>query len=251
MPDGHNKRICLTVFAHADDETLLAGALIPKLVKDGWTVHLLCLAPGDDDRAGRLELAAADLGVASVTSLRFMAAPEAGRGDRHKGAPLLTSAPEAAVVERIAGKLAEITPQMIVTHSAEGDYGHPDHVICHRATVKAASTAVPGTMVYSLAWPGPLVWLVVKGPRLIRSFGRRRNESIGSAEFVAQDVRQGNGVIETHRYRVGQFLSIRKKASQHYAKEIALGPLPFRLLEASPTWFQRPFLGVARLRRVR
>jgi LmbE family N-acetylglucosaminyl deacetylase len=53
----------LMVFAHADDETLLAGALIAKLVADGHEVSVLCLAPGDDDRTDRLRNACDDLGV--------------------------------------------------------------------------------------------------------------------------------------------------------------------------------------------
>jgi len=47
----------LVVFAHAYDETLLAGALIVKLVSDGNNVTVLCLAPGDDDRTSRLHKA--------------------------------------------------------------------------------------------------------------------------------------------------------------------------------------------------
>ena len=53
----------LMVFAHADDETLLAGALISKLATDGYLVKVLCLAPGSDERTKRLRKACEILGV--------------------------------------------------------------------------------------------------------------------------------------------------------------------------------------------
>ena len=45
----------MMVFAHADDETLLAGALISKLVRDGHDVKVLCLAPGETIKSGAYE----------------------------------------------------------------------------------------------------------------------------------------------------------------------------------------------------
>ena len=236
-------KVAVGVFAHADDETLLAGALIAKLVHDGWKMHLLCLAPGDDDRASRLELAAKDLGVKTVSSLRF-----APSGNESGGSPSLASAPEAVVVERIAGKLAELGPQMVFTHSAEGDYGHIDHVICHRATVNAASTAVPNSAAYALEWPH---WLIKMVPRLLRAFTWQRGEltETGPTEQRAASASPPTAEIEKHR--VSQYLGARKRASRRYSKEISAGPLPFRLLEVSPTWLQRPILGVVRLRRIR
>ena len=35
----------LMVFAHADDETLLAGALVAHLVAEGHEINILCLSP--------------------------------------------------------------------------------------------------------------------------------------------------------------------------------------------------------------
>ena len=72
MTDIETKALkILMVFAHADDETLLAGALIAKLVADGNNVTVLCLAPGDDDRTSRLHKACEALGVATVETLRY------------------------------------------------------------------------------------------------------------------------------------------------------------------------------------
>ena len=64
-------RRVLAVFAHADDETLLAGALIAKLVSTGLEVRVLCLAPGGGERTQRMRNACSVLGVAAVETLRY------------------------------------------------------------------------------------------------------------------------------------------------------------------------------------
>ncbi|MDA1297331.1 MAG: PIG-L family deacetylase [Chloroflexi bacterium] len=246
----------LMVFAHADDETLLAGALIAKLVADGWRVHLLCVAPGDDaDRYARMELAAAELGVESISSLRFSPAPDRGEPQLEPASPALLSAPESAVVNLIEGKLAEIAPSMIVTHSPDGDYGHPDHALCHRLTVAAAAAAAPSAAVYALAWPRAMLWLNSLAERLLSLPAKKPD--VKARERRVAEGGEGRGATLSSRlpvtgsHDVRRFLSVRKRAVRHYNKEISQGPLPLRLLEAAPTWLQRPVLGKARLSRVR
>ncbi len=231
----------LAVFAHPDDETLLAGALIPKLISDGWRVHLLCLAPGDnDDLAARMELAAAELGIESVSSLRFAAAGTTGPEGGQTTSPQLASAPESAVASQIAGVIASRSPEMIVTHSPSGDYGHPDHAYCHRVTLAAAAEAAPEAAVYALAWSNRLLRL----NRFMESLLRARSRSISS--YTTSPDRT---VTESHN--VSGFLGIRKRAARHYRKEISQGPLAMRLMEAAPTWLQRFVLGTAKVSRVR
>lgn len=223
--------VVLAVFAHPDDETLLAGALIPLLVDEGKEVHLLCVAPGDDDDLkARMEQAAADLGIASVSSLRFAAA---GTADG-RGSPQLLSAPRSAVMSQVEGVMKSLSPGMIVTHSASGDYGHPDHARVHEITVAAADGVAPDARVFALAWPR---WAL----RLNRMAQRAtRSDSVRQADLPVTETRN-----------VSRYLGVRKRASRHYRKEIARGPLPLRLLESAPTWLQRPVLGKARLSRVR
>ena len=43
-----NARRILGVFAHPDDETLLAGALLARYTAIGVDTGVLCAAPGDD-----------------------------------------------------------------------------------------------------------------------------------------------------------------------------------------------------------
>jgi LmbE family N-acetylglucosaminyl deacetylase len=245
--------ITLMVFAHSDDETLLAGALIPKLVHGGRRVHLLCVAPGDDaDRSARMELAAGELGVESVSSLRYSPAaePDKSRRETAVASPTLISAPEEAVISLIEGKMTELEPSMIVTHSPSGDYGHPDHALCHRLTVAAAESVVPNTSVYALDWPRPMLWLNGIAGRMLRAPARKKGGTLtGSSARTADAPPSRLSVTQIHD--VGSFLPARKRAARHYKKELSRGPLPLRLLEAAPTWLQWPVLGKARLSRVR
>ena len=39
---------------------------------------------------------------------------------------------------RIVKIIREIRPQVILTHDPHGDYGHPDHIAAHQATVAAS-----------------------------------------------------------------------------------------------------------------
>ncbi len=240
----------LAVFAHADDETLLAGALIPKLIDDGWRFHLLCVSPGDDDdRSARMELAAAELGIESVSSLRFAPAGEPASGVM--ASPPLLSAPEPAVAGLIEARIAALNPAMVLTHSPSGDYGHPDHARCHRVTVAAARAAAPNAAVYALAWPKSMLWLNSLAGRLLRSRGRAVQIKNELDLTKADEGSSPPSLPVTNTHDVHRFLHVRKRASRHYRKEMSQGPLPLRLLEAAPTWLQRPILGKARLSRAR
>lgn len=253
---GEARRAALFVFAHPDDETLLAGALISKLIDDGWRVHLLCLVPGnDEDLAARMELAAAELGIESVSSLRFSGAGDAAVRDGNSTvSPPLLSAPESVVVSQVAGKMAELSPQMVVTHSPDGDYGHPDHVYCHRVAVAAAQEAAPEAAVFALAWPRSMLWLNTAASRVVSLLsGGFLRRGPGAADVLSDDdsaeALRRLPVTDTHNVR--RYLSVRKRAAVYYREQISRGPLPLRLLEAAPTWLQRPVFAKARLSRVR
>lgn len=237
---GSDGRV-LMVFAHPDDETLLAGALIPKLLSDGNEVHLLCVAPGDDaDRVSRMERAAAEFGISRVVSLRFAASGASNPPAEGPRMPTLASAPESAVAHLIEGRIAEIAPSIVITHSPTGDYGHPDHIACHRATAMAVDATSRPLELYALAWPS---FALSVNRRLGRVFG-----AFGDREATAE---RPENLPVTHVHDVSRYLPHRKRAARHYSNEIARGPLPMRLLEAAPVALQRPVLGKARLSRIR
>jgi N-acetyl-1-D-myo-inositol-2-amino-2-deoxy-alpha-D-glucopyranoside deacetylase len=230
----------LAVFAHPDDETLLAGGLLAAWAAEGRQIHLLCLAPGDDeDLLHRMQLAAAELGVVSVSSLRFR--PWSREQAHREGMPRLMDAPLDVIAERIAGRVSELSPGIVLTHSAYGDYGHPDHVIAHRAAVAAAGKAAGTAAVLALAWPR----------RIARMFVKRSMKNLGvalDARVLLNELQKAPPATETVDVR--PFLRARKSAARHYQEEIRQGPLPMRMLEAAPVRVQSLFLGKTRLSRV-
>lgn len=104
------------VFAHADDETLLAGALIARLASDGHNVTVLCLAPGDDDRTKRLHKACEVLGVTTVETLRYSRGvmwrdeldQVSNAREDLKLTPTLSVVPVGHIVNRVSGRISEI-----------------------------------------------------------------------------------------------------------------------------------------------
>lgn len=244
----------LAVFAHADDETLLAGALISRLVSEGHQVRVLCLAPGDEDRTNRLRSACHELGVSAVETLRYAEGKmlqDKSDLSRERSLPLsLSTAPIADLAAGIGGRIGEYDPDVVVTHSSYGDYGHADHAAVSRAVKIATENAVrsgnPNIRLYLLDWPR---WGVRLNARLMNLGGRsaRRMGEDGQFDLLtALEADEGEQISVVVRTGLGA----RRKASRFYSKEIAQGPLPMRLLERAPLWIQRSFLGNARLRLV-
>lgn len=248
------------VFAHSDDETLLAGPLLAMLASEGTELQLLCVAPGDLARSERLDRAARILGIASVTSLRYDPLPDrAGTYDlrsvieqaRVVSEPVAEEAPPAGaapledLVGRIAGRIDAFQPDAVLTHSPYGEYFHPDHVRTHIATVRAFDLAgLRGSSLYCLSYPR---WLIrtVSAMRRFTHAGRSalRTEPLMSALVSIP--------ASTHSVNVRRFVGQRKKAAREYAPEIAAGPLILRGLEAMPPITQAVVLGKARLARLR
>lgn len=259
------QRRLLAVFAHADDETLLAGALLARYAAEGVEVRLLVAAPGGDESEERLGRAANAIGVALVSGLRYEPSPmwpqTAASPSRVAApqSPLVTSAPlrESApmlgealmedLAARIAGRIDDFAPQAVLTHSPYGEYGHPDHITVHQATVRGfAAVPRPGAGLFCMAYPLPLVRL---NHWLMRLSGKdtRRAGPLGTVDIRAavQAAPRKDGVIDVRAY-----VAARRRAAAAYAGLIAAGPFPLRALERSPLWFQRRFFGNAAVTRL-
>ncbi len=256
QPDSASAR-ALMVFAHADDETLLAGALISKLVTDGYLVKVLCLAPGSDERTERLRKACEILGVGAVETLRYSegamwpdeseapTSPASASGSE-LGA-CLSAAPISDIAGRISGRMIEFDPDIVITHSQYGDYGHADHAAVNRAT----ALAVEGVMesqsakirLYELEWPR---WVVRLNSRMLNMGGRDISHMGPDGKFSLPAALKSSSNRPVS-IKVSSELRVRRKASAWYAPEIAKGPPPMRILERLPLWIQRAFLGQARL----
>jgi LmbE family N-acetylglucosaminyl deacetylase len=260
------RRKLLAVFAHPDDETLLAGPILAKYAAEGVEVRLVCASPGDDDREARLERATKALGISAVSALRYEPskmwpggdalrvttpvsadAPLAG-GPVQSVAPDLALAPVEDLVGRISGRIDEFQPDAVLTHSPYGDYGHPDHILVSGATVSAFDMRPRDeARLYCLAYP---LWTIRMIERWLRLSGKDTSRvGPGGKVSLREAVRAAprkSGVVN-----VGKFMAARKAASKNYKDEIAEGHFVMRSFEAAPVFMQRLVLGRAAVTRLR
>jgi LmbE family N-acetylglucosaminyl deacetylase len=186
----------LGVFAHPDDESVLAGGVLAAAAAAGADVIVVSATHGESGplaggidateetlgevREAELRAACAALGVGTVACLGL---PD---GSLEDVAQQLTS--------EVARLLATLRPDAVVTFGPEGLYWHQDHVAVHEAVATALESASPRPAVHHLVWPhGWMSDLVaaMRGRGLEPSLWGLDPESWGSesdAKTVALDV---------------------------------------------------------------
>ena len=119
----------LSIWAHPDDETYLAGGLFADLRDVGSRVVCVTATRGEaaDPAAGPGERAAlaavrteeldAALSILGVKEHHWLDYPDGGCADLDPFEP----------VEQLAGLLEEVRPATVVTFGPDGFTGHPDH----------------------------------------------------------------------------------------------------------------------------
>jgi LmbE family N-acetylglucosaminyl deacetylase len=126
----------LSIWAHPDDETYLAGGVMAAAVSRGERVVCVSMTAGErgtpdpvtwpPDRLGRVRRweAAAAMAVLGVDEHRILGLPDGGLDDYDEiGATL------------VGALLDELEPDMILTFGPDGITFHPDHVaVCRSVT---------------------------------------------------------------------------------------------------------------------
>jgi len=158
MDDDH-VRTLMAVHAHPDDESISTGGILAKYAARGIrTIVVYCTrgeageilnhefvppSPGMDMQEIReieLRKAVETLQVGSVFFLEYRDSGMEGDPQNHH--------PQAfaqADIEEATGKLVNIIrqtrPHVLVTYNQRGTYGHPDHIMANRVTVRAFKAA--------------------------------------------------------------------------------------------------------------
>lgn len=135
--------VVLAAFAHPDDETFAAGALLAKLAAADVATHLLVAtfgergwkgtprpAPEEIARRREAEVRAAAQ-VLGLRSLQLLGFADGG----------VAAAPTEQVVRAIARRIRAVTPDAVLTFGPDGLTGHPDHVAISHATAAAVAAA--------------------------------------------------------------------------------------------------------------
>jgi LmbE family N-acetylglucosaminyl deacetylase len=141
----------LTIWAHPDDETYIAGGAMAAARDNGQRVVCVTMTAGElgtaepekwpPDRLGRLRRweAVAAMAVLGVDDHRCLGLPD-GALARH----------EDRVRQSVGELIDEVRPDTILTFGADGITFHPDHITVHRCVADAwQSRGRPGRLLYA------------------------------------------------------------------------------------------------------
>ena len=138
----------LAFFAHPDDEVMLGGGTLALLAKAGAHVHYLCATRGEGGENGEPPICSREqlgevreketvcavqaLGAKSLTFLNYID-PTVGEGDElYPFTDDLTM-----LTAQVTNSIKQFNADVLITHGADGEYGHPAHVVCHQAGLAA------------------------------------------------------------------------------------------------------------------
>lgn len=138
----------LAFFAHPDDETMFMGGTLAFLSGRGAEIHFLSATRGEGGemndppvcqrselgrvREAELRCAVHALGGASLDFLGFVDPVVGPNGELYPFSDDLSE-----VVGKLQKRILAIQPDVILSHGAGGEYGHPAHIQAHQALVAA------------------------------------------------------------------------------------------------------------------
>ncbi len=153
----------LGLFAHPDDETIMAGGALAMLHAQGVRTHVASATRGEGGEVGEPPVVAdrSQLGAAreaelrcaaqalGLTSLHFLGYVDPEVGPQEELAPFAADFP--ALVEQLARLIAALRADVVLTHGPDGEYGHPAHSLMHRAALQAVRQRAPQALLYSVS----------------------------------------------------------------------------------------------------
>jgi N-acetyl-1-D-myo-inositol-2-amino-2-deoxy-alpha-D-glucopyranoside deacetylase/mycothiol S-conjugate amidase len=243
------KKTLLAVMAHPDDESFGIGGTLARYAAEGVHVHLICATGGEHGtvspqlleghdsisalRESELRCAAGKLGLAGLTIAGYRDSGMAGT-DGNVDPASLAAQPVENVAAHFAGIIREVRPQVVITHDPIGNYMHPDHIACQRATELAFRLAgdpealpkseqpawQPARLYYYTLPKGMFKWFARIAPFFridLRHFGR--NKDIDVIELLE------TGDFPIHaRIDYRKYAHIRDAASACHASQLESGP---------------------------
>jgi LmbE family N-acetylglucosaminyl deacetylase len=226
----------LGVFAHPDDESLLAGGVLTACAAAGRRVAIVSMTRGErgptelpelvgrkalgEARATELLAAAGALGASSAECLEYPDGELAGADEEQVGRAL------ARLLEREQ-------PELVISFSAEGLYWHPDHLAVSHFLNTALELLAPAApeWIYGATWPEGHAGRLVSAAR-----ARGLPADLWGIE---PDAFGAPADSITTSLDVRPFLSAKLAALRAYASQIG----PSHLLSSLPRDLAEEFLG--------
>jgi LmbE family N-acetylglucosaminyl deacetylase len=227
----------LAVFAHPDDETLLAGGVLAGLAASGRRVAIVSMTRGE---RGPTELPGLTVGAALgevreaelLRAARALGASTAECLDYPDGD--LAGVDERQTTRQLSRILVREQPELVLSFSDEGLYWHPDHLAVSRLLDAALVLAGRGgaqAWLYGATWPqghARRLVSVMHARGLTADLWGLEPDTFGAA---ADSI--------TTRLDVRPFLPAKLAALRAYASQIG----PSHLLSVLPDDLAEEFLG--------
>jgi LmbE family N-acetylglucosaminyl deacetylase len=135
----------LAFFAHPDDETVFAGGALALLAGQGAQVHYLCATRGEGGETGEPPLCTQEeLGevreqelLCAVQALGGRSLTFLGYTDPRVGADeeLYPYTQDLTFLAgQVAASMRQFQADVVISHGSRGEYGHPAHLLTHRAS---------------------------------------------------------------------------------------------------------------------
>lgn len=232
----------LVIFAHPDDESFgPAAGTLAKHAFEGVSVHYLCATRGEAGevadlrghstigslRTAELHRAAGALRLSSVQFMGYRDSGMAGSADNQHPDSLF-AAPLEDVTERVIQAIQSIRPDVILTHDPYGWYGHPDHIKCYQAVLRAYERLygfTPGDDPFVMSGDAPRLylstfpkWLLKLAVICLRLTGRNprqhgQNHDVDLVQIASWEV------PATARLSVGAYQPIKELAMACHASQ--------------------------------
>ncbi|MEP7286840.1 MAG: PIG-L family deacetylase [Chloroflexota bacterium] len=253
----------LVIFAHPDDESHGPAGTFAKYAREGVQVHYLCATRGEagvvdssvlqngdsvaDLRTAEVKQAGLELGLASINFLGYRDSGMEGSLDNQQCESLYMASLN-EVATRIAGYIQRLRPDAIITHDQYGWYGHPDHIKCYQATLKAYELLYgiriehSGKQTLGLNIPRLYVssfskWLLKIVVRLMPLLGRDPHRHGQNQDVDLVKIASWN-VPTTARIHVGDYLAIKDRAIACHASQRPLAETKNKLLSILMRWME-------------
>jgi LmbE family N-acetylglucosaminyl deacetylase len=177
----------LLVHAHPDDESVATGGVMLRAHQEGHRVVLVTATRGEEGEIHNMDEASTRPRLGEVRAEELRRSCEILRVDRQEFLGYRDSgmagtasnddprsfhvAPLAETAERLAVVLREERPDVVVTYTSDGTYGHPDHVKAHHTTLAALDA-----LERSEGWRPAKAYLHAVPRSLIRQMAERARE---------------------------------------------------------------------------
>jgi N-acetyl-1-D-myo-inositol-2-amino-2-deoxy-alpha-D-glucopyranoside deacetylase len=154
-----NKLTLMAVHAHPDDEAIGTGGILAKYAAMGIETVVVYCTRGEEGDINNPDFAAPDaemtmedirmkelenaLDVLGVSKTFFLGYRDSGMAGNPKNndSRAFARADVDTAGRHLADIIREIRPQVVATYNEKGLYGHPDHIMANKVTVRAFELA--------------------------------------------------------------------------------------------------------------